>query len=162
MRSRPPSRGRSQIPSHHPPSVAPLQKSPIPPRSRSRSPRRSISPRSLSYSRSRSRTPSRTPPARNGRNGERHGRSVARSPSRSRSPDRDRGSRRYRERSHSRIQSPENRAPQSSKIVVEKLTKNVNEGHLREIFGSYGEIESIDLPMNRQCMLLFNIMEVLC
>jgi RNA recognition motif-containing protein len=40
---------------------------------------------------------------------------------------------------------------QSSKIVVEKLTRNVNEGHLREIFGSYGRIESIDLPLNKQC-----------
>lgn len=36
-------------------------------------------------------------------------------------------------------------------IVVEKLTKNVNEAHLREIFGHYGTIQSIDLPMNRQC-----------
>lgn len=39
----------------------------------------------------------------------------------------------------------------SPQIVVEKLTKNVNESHLREIFGAYGDIESIDLPMNRQC-----------
>ncbi|KMU76985.1 hypothetical protein CISG_06220 [Coccidioides immitis RMSCC 3703] len=37
-------------------------------------------------------------------------------------------------------------------IVVEKLTKNVNEDHLREIFGAYGDIQSIDLPMNRQYM----------
>ncbi|KAL9109942.1 MAG: hypothetical protein Q9227_005465 [Pyrenula ochraceoflavens] len=36
-------------------------------------------------------------------------------------------------------------------IVVEKLTKNVTEAHLREIFGNYGDIQSIDLPMNRQC-----------
>jgi RNA-binding protein with serine-rich domain 1 len=35
--------------------------------------------------------------------------------------------------------------------VVEKLTKNVTEAHLREIFGSYGRIESIDLPLNKQC-----------
>ncbi|RMZ76687.1 hypothetical protein DV738_g4851, partial [Chaetothyriales sp. CBS 135597] len=39
-----------------------------------------------------------------------------------------------------------------SKIVVEKLTKNVTEAHLSEIFGSYGRIESIDLPLNRQFM----------
>jgi len=37
------------------------------------------------------------------------------------------------------------------KIVVEKLTKNVNENHLREIFGAYGPIRDLDMPMNRQC-----------
>ncbi|KAI4212755.1 MAG: hypothetical protein LQ351_004648 [Letrouitia transgressa] len=37
-------------------------------------------------------------------------------------------------------------------IVIEKLTKNVNEGHLHEIFGAYGRIKDIDLPMNRQFM----------
>lgn len=36
-------------------------------------------------------------------------------------------------------------------IVVERLTKNVHEGHLREIFGAYGLIRDVDLPMNRQC-----------
>ncbi|KAK3988454.1 hypothetical protein QBC44DRAFT_243683, partial [Cladorrhinum sp. PSN332] len=34
-------------------------------------------------------------------------------------------------------------------IVVERLTKNVNEDHLKEIFGQYGEIEDLDLPVNR-------------
>ncbi|KAK0726874.1 hypothetical protein B0T26DRAFT_610552, partial [Lasiosphaeria miniovina] len=32
-------------------------------------------------------------------------------------------------------------------VVVERLTKNVKEDHLREIFGQYGEIEDLDLPM---------------
>ncbi|KAJ9148205.1 hypothetical protein NKR19_g5968 [Coniochaeta hoffmannii] len=37
----------------------------------------------------------------------------------------------------------------STKIVVERLTKNVNEDHLYEIFGEYGQIRDLDLPMNR-------------
>lgn len=41
--------------------------------------------------------------------------------------------------------------------MVDKLTKNVNEGHLREIFGAYGDIQSLELPMNRQCELAFTI-----
>jgi RNA-binding protein with serine-rich domain 1 len=36
-------------------------------------------------------------------------------------------------------------------IVVERLTKNVNEDHLYEIFGQYGEIDDLDLPISRQC-----------
>jgi len=45
-------------------------------------------------------------------------------------------------------------ADQSPKIVVEKLTKTVNENHLREIFGAYGPIRDLDMPMNRQCKSL--------
>ncbi|KAJ5300561.1 ATP12 ATPase F1F0-assembly protein [Penicillium atrosanguineum] len=37
-------------------------------------------------------------------------------------------------------------------IVVEKLTKNVTENHIREVFGSFGDIEYLDLPMNRSFM----------
>jgi RNA-binding protein with serine-rich domain 1 len=37
----------------------------------------------------------------------------------------------------------------SMQIVVERLTKNVNENHLWEIFGEYGEIQDLDLPLNR-------------
>nr|EAQ70889.1 hypothetical protein MGCH7_ch7g296 [Pyricularia oryzae 70-15] len=35
-------------------------------------------------------------------------------------------------------------------IVIERLTKNVTEDHLRDIFGQYGEIRDLDLPINRQ------------
>jgi RNA-binding protein with serine-rich domain 1 len=37
------------------------------------------------------------------------------------------------------------------KIVVEKLTKNVTENHVREIFGGFGEIEYLDVPINKAC-----------
>jgi len=91
-------------------------------RSRSHTPRRSITPRA---SRSRSRTPSRP---------------------RSRSP----APRRTSQTPPRSLRSPT--PPQrSAKIVVEKLTKNVTEAHVREIFGSYGEIKEVDMPMNRQC-----------
>lgn len=36
-------------------------------------------------------------------------------------------------------------------IVVERLTKTVNEDHLYEIFGQYGHIKDLDLPISRQC-----------
>ncbi|OIW31268.1 RNA-binding domain-containing protein [Coniochaeta ligniaria NRRL 30616] len=117
-------------------------------RPRSRSVTRSPTPRSYQ-----SRSPSahrrspqpgyRSPtPRRNGRHDSRS-LSPSRSPSRSRSYSRDRDS---RPRSRTRSETP---APRSTKIVVERLTKNVNEDHLYEIFGQYGEIRDLDLPMNR-------------
>jgi RNA recognition motif-containing protein len=36
-------------------------------------------------------------------------------------------------------------------IVVERLSKNVNEDHLHEIFGQFGPIADLDLPMNKTC-----------
>ncbi|KAK4102314.1 RNA-binding domain-containing protein [Parathielavia hyrcaniae] len=44
-------------------------------------------------------------------------------------------------------QNPQPEPP--DEIVVERLTKNVNEDHLYEIFGQYGEIEDLDLPIGR-------------
>jgi len=85
------------------------------------------------------------------------GRSDSRSRSRSmrdrsrtrlRSPMRSRSRSRSYSRSRSRSGSPDR--PRSAKIVIEKLTKNVNEGHLREIFGNYGEIEDLEMPINKQ------------
>ncbi|KAH6718518.1 hypothetical protein DL95DRAFT_338442 [Leptodontidium sp. 2 PMI_412] len=67
-------------------------------------------------------------------------RSVSRSPRRN-------GRYRSESRSVSRGRSP---SPiRSTKVVIEKLTKNVNEAHLREIFGQYGQIRDLDMPMNR-------------
>ncbi|KAI1411344.1 RNA-binding domain-containing protein [Hypoxylon sp. FL1857] len=104
--------------------------------SRDRYQSRSPTPKSR-YSRSpspvrrrRSFTRSQSPAAR--RNGR------LRSESRSLSRDRD-----ERGRSESPLRG-------STKIVVEKLTKTINEDHLREIFGQYGPIRDLDMPMNRQ------------
>lgn len=142
MASPSPPRGRSPARSATPTSA---RRVPSSHHSRSPTARRSPSPRSGS------RSYSRSPPLRDGRNGHGRARSNGVSTSRSRSPSR--GDRRsYRDRSYTRSPSRESRRAQSSKIVVEKLTKNVTEAHLREIFGSYGRIESIDLPLNKQCM----------
>ncbi|KAF4849738.1 RNA-binding protein with serine-rich domain 1 [Colletotrichum siamense] len=113
-------------------------------------------------SRSRSRSPgdryrsrTRSPTPRSDR-----GRSASRSPVRrrdydSRSPSRSqtpapRRNGRYRSesrsRSRGRSQSP---VVRSTKIVVERLTKNINEGHLEEIFSQFGPIKDLDLPINR-------------
>ena len=35
--------------------------------------------------------------------------------------------------------------------MIERLTKNISEENLREIFGAYGDIEAVDVPVNRQC-----------
>lgn len=110
-----------------------------PSRGRPRSPTRSMSPRSdVSRSPARQRrhdsrsllrsiTP---PPRRNGRN-----RSNSRSWSRGRGRD-----------SRDASESPVSR---STKIVVERLSKNINQDHLHEIFGQFGPIKDLDLPMNR-------------
>lgn len=36
-------------------------------------------------------------------------------------------------------------------VVVTSLTRNVVEGHLRSIFGVYGEIVKVDLPLFGKC-----------
>ena len=38
-------------------------------------------------------------------------------------------------------------------IVVEALTRNVKEDHVREIFGKYGVIKDLRMPMNPTCTL---------
>ncbi|KAM0669197.1 hypothetical protein ACQRIU_002759 [Beauveria bassiana] len=37
----------------------------------------------------------------------------------------------------------------STKIVVERLSKTINDDHLYEIFGKFGRIKDLDLPVNR-------------
>ncbi|RMJ26864.1 hypothetical protein PHISP_02233 [Aspergillus sp. HF37] len=136
-----PPRRRSSIPSHRESA-----------KERSKSFSRSVSPRSDSRGRSASRSPAVKRDA-----GHRNG---SQSRSRSRSPSRTRGARRYRSRSRSRSRgrsytrspSPNEGAPRSSKVVVEKLTKNVTDAHLHEIFGRFGDIQQLDLPMNRAFM----------
>lgn len=71
------------------------------------------------------------------------------SSSRTRSPTRS-----HRDRSYTRSPSPDQAViPRSAKIVIEKLTKNVNENHLHEVFGSYGEIQELEMPTNKQFMM---------
>ncbi|KAF0640221.1 hypothetical protein FPSE5266_10188 [Fusarium pseudograminearum] len=126
MASRSPSRDRHRS----------RTRSPTPRSQGSRSPQR----RNQHDSRSPARSPS--PQRRNGRY---RSRSRSRSNSRSRSPSRSRS--RGRERSdRGRSGSPPAR---STKIVVERLSKNINESHLQEIFGQFGRIKDLDLPMNR-------------
>lgn len=133
-------------------------------RSRSPTPRRhrSLTPRSArDYSREPSpalrdrdasfdRERGRSPPRRNGGGGGGR-RSLSPPPARARSYSRG-GDSRSRSRSLTRSLSPL-QPVRSTKIVVERLTKNINENHLREIFGQFGEIEDLDLPLNRTCKL---------
>ncbi|PYH47274.1 RNA-binding protein with serine-rich domain 1 [Aspergillus saccharolyticus JOP 1030-1] len=109
--------------------------------------RRSPSSRSESRYKSVTRSPpiDRTPGRRSGNRFTSQSRSRTRSYSRSRSQD----SRLRGEDDYSRSPSPSVVLPRSSKIVVEKLTKNVSESHIYEIFGEFGVIQSLDLPMNK-------------
>lgn len=50
-------------------------------------------------------------------------------------------------------------------IVIEKLTKNVTEEHIREIFGAYGDIKFVDMPVNPHCTFIkpfFNVIRNVC
>ncbi|KAG7124340.1 RNA-binding protein with serine-rich domain 1 like [Verticillium longisporum] len=109
--------------------------------------------RSVSQDLDRAPTRSPTPASDYSRNRRRQ--PDSRSPSRSRSPETRRNG---RYRSETRSRSPvrrgdsRGRSPtpvKSTKIVVERLTKNVNEDHLYEIFGQFGHVKDLDLPINR-------------
>ncbi|KAI1488031.1 RNA-binding domain-containing protein [Biscogniauxia mediterranea] len=104
-----------------------------------------------SPSRDRLNSRSPTPPSRYSRSPTpvRRRRSPTRSASATPPPRRNS---RYRSETRSLSRDRESRSPLrgSTKIVVEKLTKTINEDHLREIFGQYGPIRDLDLPLNRQ------------
>ncbi|KAK9479602.1 hypothetical protein V1514DRAFT_327666 [Lipomyces japonicus] len=110
--------------------------------SRSRSRSRSFDSRS-SRSRSRSRGRSRTPDSYDSR-GRRSSSFDSRSPSPARARDRNRDW----SRSGGRFRIPER--AKKNEIIVENLTRNVNEDHVREIFNLYGKIVNLDFPLNRR------------
>ncbi|KAH6887976.1 hypothetical protein B0T10DRAFT_64640 [Thelonectria olida] len=98
-----------------------------------------------SRSRTRTHTRSLSPRSDISRSSDRRRRYSSRSPARSPTPPRRNGRHRSRSRSYSRESSP----VRSTKIVVERLSKNINEQHLQEIFGQFGRIKDLDLPINR-------------
>ena len=55
-------------------------------------------------------------------------------------------------RSKSPSASPKRRkrspSPKPTKVCVSKLTRNVNRGHVEEIFANYGKIKTADLPLS--------------
>lgn len=46
---------------------------------------------------------------------------------------------------------PSDSKPEPKVVVITNLTRNVVEAHLRVIFGFYGEVVKIDLPMYAKC-----------
>ncbi|KAH0594369.1 hypothetical protein MHUMG1_07719 [Metarhizium humberi] len=111
--------------------------------------------RSPSRGRQRSLTRSASPRSDDSRSPRRR-RYDSRSPSRSVTPPPRRNGR-YRSdsqgwgrgRGRDARDASESPLARSTKIVVERLSKNINEDHLHEIFGQFGPIKDLDLPMNR-------------
>jgi RNA-binding protein with serine-rich domain 1 len=50
-----------------------------------------------------------------------------------------------------RVASPSPDGKSWRVIVVSGLTRNVHKVHLQEIFGTYGKVTGVDLPVFRQC-----------
>lgn len=40
-------------------------------------------------------------------------------------------------------------SPETTRLVVGNLTRNVTEDHIKEIFGHYGELKSVDLAIDK-------------
>lgn len=72
-------------------------------------------------------------------------RSMSRQGGRSRSRSRSRGFSRSPRRSPVR-----QRSPSPVKVNIRNLSKNVNEGHVREIFGQFGKLASVRVEVNRE------------
>ena len=48
--------------------------------------------------------------------------------------------------------SDEVKKPDSKVVIVTNLTRNVVQEHIQTIFGFYGEIVKLDLPLFRKCV----------
>ncbi|KAI3980126.1 hypothetical protein MKX01_034732, partial [Papaver californicum] len=48
---------------------------------------------------------------------------------------------------------PRKASPESLVLHVDQLTRNVNEGHLKEIFGNFGEVVNVELAIDRSVNL---------
>jgi hypothetical protein len=42
-------------------------------------------------------------------------------------------------------------------VIITNLTRNVGEAHLRAVFGFYGEISKVDLPLYAKCKCRLHI-----
>ena len=51
--------------------------------------------------------------------------------------------------------------PDAKVVIVDNLTKNVVQEHLQTIFGFYGEIVKLDLPLFGKCVPLTRTIPVL-
>ncbi|KAJ3396166.1 hypothetical protein HDU92_003838 [Lobulomyces angularis] len=79
---------------------------------------------------------------------------MARSRSRSRSPARI-SRRRSRSRSRSRSPVKRSKSPSPSRIFINGISKNINDDHLKEIFGAYGEVSSVEIPFDKRTYVQF-------
>jgi RNA-binding protein with serine-rich domain 1 len=117
-----------------------------------RDPRNGIRNRSYSrdHSRDRDRSGSRDDRAYSRDDRESRGRTRSRSPSR-RSQDYSSDQRTTKVPTPAAATASTSASPSNTRtqIIIEKLTKNITESHLREIFSRFGAISSLDLPLHR-------------
>lgn len=64
-------------------------------------------------------------------------------------PNKDARSRRSRSGSSKRRRKERSVTPRATRVYVGKLSRNVVKDHIVEIFGTYGEIRTIDFPIDR-------------